>query len=50
MKAIDRVMNAYLSTRRLSDEQREFVRADLSKFIDDLKSGKTNPEATTQKS
>ena len=41
METIDRVMKAYLSTRKtLSDAQRELVYADLSKFIDDLRSGK----------
>ena len=40
METIDRVMKAYLSTRKLSDAQRELVYADLSKFIHDLRSGK----------
>jgi hypothetical protein len=35
-KAIERVMKAYLSTRKLSVEQAELVRAQLTKFIDDL--------------
>jgi hypothetical protein len=43
MKTIDRVMKAYLSKRTLSDAQREFVYADLSNFINDLRSGKTIP-------
>lgn len=43
METIDRVMKAYLSTRKLSDEQRELVYADLSKFINELRSGKMIP-------
>jgi len=34
MKAIDRVMKAYGRVRKLSGEQTEFVRAELSKLIE----------------
>jgi hypothetical protein len=36
MKATERVMKAYLSTRKLSVEQAELVRTNLTKFIDEL--------------
>jgi hypothetical protein len=36
MKAVERVMKAYLSTRKLSVEQTDLVRAQLTKFIDEL--------------
>jgi hypothetical protein len=36
LKAIDRVMNAYLRTRSLTAEQAAGVRAELSIFIDEL--------------
>jgi hypothetical protein len=41
MKAIDRVMRAYLTTRKLTEDDALRVRAELSKFIDELMSGKT---------
>jgi hypothetical protein len=41
MKAIDRVMRAYLNTRKLTDDEALRVRAELSKFIDELMAGKT---------
>jgi hypothetical protein len=40
MKAIDRVMRAYLQTRSLTDEQQQQVRGELSSFIQDLLLGK----------
>ena len=40
MKAIDRVMRAYQRTRKLTDEDASLVRAELSKFIDELMLGK----------
>jgi hypothetical protein len=40
MKAIDRVMRAYLNTRKLTEDEALRVRAELSKFIDELMSGK----------
>jgi len=40
MKAIDRVMRAYVRTQSLTAEQTERVRAELSSFIDDLMRGK----------
>jgi hypothetical protein len=36
MKAIDRVMRAYQSTRKLTEEEAARVRAELSEFIDQL--------------
>jgi hypothetical protein len=36
MKAIDRVIRAYEKTRKLTPEQTELVRNELSKFIDEL--------------
>jgi hypothetical protein len=41
MKAIDRVMRAYLSKRILTADQASRVRAELSKFIDELLSEPT---------
>jgi hypothetical protein len=41
MKAIERVMKAYLSTRKVSEEQTDLVRAHLTKFIDELLAIKT---------
>jgi hypothetical protein len=41
MKAIDRVMRAYLSSRKLTEDEAARVRAELSKFIDELMSGRT---------
>ena len=48
MKAIDRVMHAYLSTHKLTDDEAARVRAELTKFIDDLMSGKVAPAPTGQ--
>ena len=36
MRAIDRVMSAYLRTRKSTEEEAARVRAELSKFIDEL--------------
>jgi hypothetical protein len=36
MKAIDRIMRAYLSTRNLTDDEASRVKAELVKFIDEL--------------
>jgi hypothetical protein len=36
MKAIDRVMRAYSSTRALTEEQAEIARRELSHFIHEL--------------
>jgi hypothetical protein len=47
MKAIDRVMRAYLTTRKLTEDDALRVRAELSKFIDELMSGKTTPPPTS---
>lgn len=44
MKAIDRVMKAYLSTRKLSVEQTDLVRAHFTKFIEELIALKTTRE------
>jgi hypothetical protein len=41
MKAIERVMKAYLSTRKLSVEQADLVRLHCTKFIDELIAVKT---------
>jgi hypothetical protein len=49
MKAIDRVMRAYLSTHKLTEEEASHVKAELSKFIDDLMSGKAAPVPTGQR-
>jgi hypothetical protein len=47
MKAIDRVMKAYSSTRELSSQQPARVRAELSKFIDELMSGEVSSKPPT---
>ena len=39
MKAIDRIMRAYLSTRNLTDDEVSRVKAELVKFIDELMIG-----------
>lgn len=39
MRAIDRVMRAYLQTHRVTDAQAALVRAELSEFIDGLLAG-----------
>jgi hypothetical protein len=46
MKAIDRVMRAYLQTRSLTDEQEQQVRGELSSFIQELLLGKQPPGDT----
>ena len=51
MKAIDRVMRAYLSSRKLTEDEAIRVRMELSKFIDDLMFGKAMrepPESSDQ--
>jgi hypothetical protein len=48
MSAIDRVMKAYLSTRKLTVEQTELVRAYFSKFIEELMAAKTTREPTRE--
>jgi hypothetical protein len=40
MKAIERVMAAYRPTYKVTEEQAETVRKELSKFIDELFSGR----------
>ena len=40
MKAIDRVMAAYIRTHQLTDEQAALVRQELTVFIDELLAGK----------
>lgn len=39
MKAIDRVMRAYQSKRNLTADEASRLRAELSKFIDELMTG-----------
>jgi hypothetical protein len=48
MKAIDRVMAAYAKTHKLTDEQAEAVRTELSLFIEQLLDGpsQTAPKIT----
>jgi hypothetical protein len=41
MKTIDRVMAAYAKTHKLTDEQAEVVRREISQFIDQLLGGLT---------
>ena len=48
MKAIDRVMRAYSSTRALTEEQAGFARRELSHFIDELMS-KPSPQQVDDK-
>jgi hypothetical protein len=45
MKAIDRVMAAYAKVHKVTDEQTEVVRGELSRFIDQLLYGR-QPEGT----
>ena len=44
MKVIDRVMRAYLSTRKVTEGEAARIRAELTKFIDDLTIGKAADE------
>jgi hypothetical protein len=44
MKPIDRVMNAYLKTRKLTEDEAARVKAELSRFIDELMFGKGSRE------
>jgi hypothetical protein len=44
MKPIDRVMSAYLKTRKLTEDEASRVRAELSRFIDELMFGKETRE------
>lgn len=48
MNAIDRVLRAYLSTRKLSEEQTVRVRIELAKFIDELRSGGASSKPPSQ--
>jgi hypothetical protein len=50
MKAIERVMKAYLSTRKLSVEQAELVRTNLTKCIDELLAARPRVQRPTQPS
>ena len=43
MSAIDRVMRAYASKHDLNPEQTAIVRSELSRFIEELMSGKRVP-------
>jgi hypothetical protein len=45
MPAIERIMKAYASKHELNPEQATLVRVELSRFIDELTSGK-RPEPT----
>jgi hypothetical protein len=47
MKTIDRVMSAYLKTRKLTEEEASRVRVELSRFIDELMTGKVMREPPT---
>ena len=44
MRAIDRVMRAYSCTHKLTDEQHQQVRGELSKFIRELMLGGQSTE------
>jgi len=46
MRAIDRVMRAYSRTHKLTDEQHQEVRGELSKFIRELMLGGQSTEGT----
>lgn len=48
MKAIDRVMAAYAKTHKLSDEQAETVRSELSRFIDQLLNARLSDPSKNQ--
>ena len=47
MKLIDRVMNAYTRTHKLTEEDALRVKIELSKFIDELMFGKAAPGPPT---
>jgi hypothetical protein len=47
MKTVDRVMSAYLKTRKLTEEEASRVRAELSRFIDELMFGEAKREPPT---
>jgi hypothetical protein len=47
MKTVDRVMSAYLKTRKLTEEEASRVRAELSRFIDELMFGESKREPPT---
>jgi hypothetical protein len=48
MKAIDRVMAAYAKIHKLSDEQADMARKELSHFIDQLLHGPSPEGAKNQ--
>ena len=43
METLDRVMRAYEQKRKLTEEQARFIRAEVSKFIDELLGSKQLP-------
>jgi hypothetical protein len=49
MKAIDRVMAAYAKVHKVTDEQTELVRGELSRFIDQLLYGRQPEGAENQR-
>jgi hypothetical protein len=48
MKAIDRVMAAYAKVHKVTDEQTDLVRRELSSFIDQLLHGRQPEGSETQ--
>ena len=47
MSAIERIMKAYASKHALNPEQAVLVRAEISRFIDELMSGKPQASSVT---
>jgi hypothetical protein len=49
MEAVDRVMRAYEQKHKLSEEQARFVRAEVSRFIDELLGGERLPSGQPER-
>ena len=49
MGAVDRVMRAYEQKHKLSQEQARIVRAEVSRFIDELLSGEKLPSGQPER-
>jgi hypothetical protein len=48
MRAVDRVMAAYARVHKLTDEQSDIVRQDLTSFIDKLLDGRLPEKSENQ--
>jgi hypothetical protein len=47
MKTVDRVLDAYSKTRKLTEEEASRVKVELSRFVDELMFGESKREPPT---